>query len=89
MLWMFIFLVHVAAAFLLIKNEESEKRDREKKINSPVIHVAPSRFTIEESGYFDPDRQGKERIARRNESWVEEIEGDYMKIGVLRKLNKL
>ncbi len=88
-MWISILLLIHVVAFLLIKNEESEKRDREKKINSPVIHVAPNRFTIEESGYYDPDRQGKERIARRNENWVEEIEGDYVKIGVLRKLNKL
>jgi hypothetical protein len=80
-------LIHVAV--FLMKNEEYKKKDLEKRINSPVNNAAPNRFTIEESGYYDPDKQERERIARRNRQAVEEIDRVYKMVGALRELNKL
>jgi hypothetical protein len=88
MLWMILVLIHVSVYFLMA-NREQEKKDIEKRINNPVIHVAPDRFTMKESGYYDPDKQERERIARRNRDSVEEADRIFKTVGVFRKLNKM
>jgi hypothetical protein len=90
MLWMLIFFVHVAA-FLLLKNTESKKRDLEKKIHEPFIPVSPPRFPeyMDEHGNYDPDKIERERITQRNGEAMEEIDRVYKTVGTLRKLNKL
>lgn len=90
MLWMFIFLVHVAA-FLILKNDESKKKDLDDRVTRPFVPVAPNRFPECENqvGYYDPDREERAKIAKRNRKAVDEIDRAFKTVCVLKKLKKM
>lgn len=90
-MWISILLLIHVVVFLLMKNEEAEKRDLQKRINGPFIPVAPPRFPecVDKHGNYDPDREEREGIAQRNKEAVDEIDRTYRTVNMLRKLKRM
>jgi hypothetical protein len=90
-MWISILLLIHVVVFLLMKNDEAEKRDLQKRINGPFIPVAPPRFPecVDKHGNYNPDKQERERIAKINRDAVTEIDRAYRTVNVLRKLKRM